>query len=437
MKKLFALLGVGLMASLVCSCNNDDNEVVPGLENVENGKDAEEETGEEEFKYVYREAKAIELTDSQKEVSHSLSAFGWDVLKELLPEAKEGDNKSLLISPLSIYTELAMLANGVEGETRGDLLTTMRLRADHLQLLNDYMATVNEGIKEADPATKFQSVNSLWYNKCLQLEPTFGNALGNHYAAELYPVTFDNKTVDAINDWCARATYQRIPKIMEELDPSVMAVLLNAVYFRSNWKSEFDADKTRLDWFTQDDGQRVKINMMENNVPEASLYEGKGYQTLCLPFNNLAYAMQLILPNEGVSPTDLLEGAMQDASQSVQRFRWNARVHVKMPKMTAECRFDLSDVVKGMGAQKLFVPSSDFVMFDGATIGVNKIVHNTYVSIDEDGVEAAAITGSEWVTALPGEKEEYTDFIVNRPFLYTIIEISTGCPLFVGYYGGK
>jgi len=254
------------------------------------------------------------------------------------------------------------------------------------------------------------------------------------YDAEVRNLDFRNpKSVDIINQWCSDKTNKRITEIISEINPNARLFLMNALYFKGTWVNSFDKTYTVKEDFTALSGSKSKVDMM-NQEATFNYTEEEDFQLAELPYGNEAFSMVVMLPNEDKTPDDII--AKLNASNWEL---WNNRLsrntlRIKLPKFKLEYERDLKDDLKDMG---MIVPfnerEADFTNM-GPDLFIGLVKQKTFVEVNEEGTEAAAVTivGME-TNAGPGS---YTiPFHVNRPFIYLIKEKSTGVILFMGKVG--
>jgi len=205
--------------------------------------------------------------------------------------------------------------------------------------------------------------------------------------------------------------------------------LINALYFKSTWKYEFDKEKTKQEYFFKADGQNVRVNMMEQ-IAELSYYTDKNLQCVEMPYGNQAFSMVAILPANNMSIDQLIEYLDNDTWQNIIENLHEQDVLLRLPRFRIECEIELNGPVKNVGMQKIFIPRiADLSNISNYDLFVSYIKQKTFVEVNEEGTEAAAVTNIEIVVTI---SDKPVPFFANRPFLYLIKEKSTGAILFIG-----
>ncbi len=423
MKKIFiTLMGMCLAFG---ACTNDEDETPKKEEGTktENTDDMPE--------YKWQPAKAIQLDAASKAVNEGMKAFAWKLFGQVMNGEK---GKDVLVSPYSLEADLSVLLCGLQGETRQELLGVMGLTNASETDINRYITTMDKGIAEADNMTRFTSAYSLWYNQSARLNPTFGEKIENGYGVEVYPVRFGKEATDKINAWCAEKTGDRIQHFLEKTEPDELMHLLNAVYFRSNWADHFDNVEARP-FAAADGGQQTVETMWETFNGTASYAQKEGYVMAGVPFNNGAFEMFFVLPDENKTLSQVAAQIVKQAPD-VAGMETAATLRLYVPKFESEYSMDLDGALKALGCQKMFSEGKDFQLFENVEMPVSQVLQKTFLKIDEKGAEAAAVTDIKMLTANPDASQpELITVDLNRPFIYGIVEKSTGLPLFIGSKG--
>lgn len=359
--------------------------------------------------------------------------FAFDLLKTTI-QAESKPN--VFVSPLSVSMALSMALNGAKGETADEMLHALRVSGYTMDQLNDYNQTLREALLRVDPSTELGIVNSVWNKAGFPFLETFITANQTFYDAAVREMDFSAPaTLDAINKWCSDNTKGKIPEVLDAIPADAVSYLINAIYFKGIWKMKFEEKQTTSDRFTTEGGSQQIARMMRQTekFPYASTENG-GY--LQLPYGNEAFNMVVMLPHDGKSFADLL-GELGPETWNNLNYR-TCKVNLKLPRFKVACSYNLQkDILPAMGMHKAFQENE--ADFSGMTIGarlfISRVIHKTYVEVNEKGTEAAAVTAVEiGYTSAPSTPEEI-DFFADKPFLFLIKENSTGAILFAGKIG--
>jgi serpin B len=384
-------------------------------------------------------------TNQQKLVSAN-TAFAF-ALAEQLAEAQPDTN--IFISPFSVSTALQMVENGAAGQTKTELqqvlhtagmppAITNQAQADclgcHSAAANPVFKELNQQLASRKEVT-LNLANGIWFKQGFHLKPAFVADNTNFFQAELAGVDFDNpQSAQTINDWADKQTQGKIKDIVQyPFDPLTRVILANAIYFKGKWGSPFDKKQTRPRAFHLSSG-KVKSAPMMVQDREFAYQETADFQAVQLPYAG-GLQMQVFLPATNSSPQKLLEsfqlqGNWQDKIQPGFHDRKGTLV---LPTFKLEYAVKLNDALKALGVKRVFGNDADFSAMADEPLCISEVKQKSYVDVDEEGTEAAAVTTVE-MEALSVRMEPPKPFamIVDRPFLFVISDTDSGSVLFIG-----
>lgn len=412
------IICIALITFAITSCQEDD------VISPENGSYNEPPLPTESHP-----AKAIELTSTQQNISKSLQTFSWDIFEVISNQQKNSDgNKNLIFSPLSLEIDLAMLLNGLQGETLQEMLEIMHLSGYTVNEINQYFNDLSVGMVEADNVTRFNASNSLWYNKRYQVIPDFEQALKEYYNCEFFPVVYGDETTKKINKWADERTYGRIKHIIDHTESNDIYHLINAVYFRSPWSERKSKRGTQA--FANADGTITQVEMFGGQT-YGHITTSEFIATI-LPFSNSAFGMFFILPNEEISFSDVYQ-TIKSSGETFSKMPNSQKVVVKLPIFESEYNTNITDALMTIGDEELFSKTGDVKIFKTLSLSTPPIIKQiANISVDEEGAEAAAVTIIQDVTSESPEQTQPLYLTFDRPFIFGIVERSTGVPLFIG-----
>lgn len=364
----------------------------------------------------------------EEDIAASVNRFGLKLFQKLCEEEKESN---VVISPLSVSMALTMVLNGAESGTAEAMASTLELTGLSRDRINQSYQKLNEELTTIDTAVVFEIANSIWYDRGITVEQTFLNMNQAFFDARISAVNFNDATVDTINAWVSDNTNGKIPSIIDKpINQNLVMILINAIYFHGNWTNQFDEDSTREDAFTLLDGSRFPCMMMsqENRF---RYFENESFQAIDLPYGDGAFSMIVFLPKSGVHVDDLMGRLDEDSLEGwLGSFRLS-NGSIYLPKFKLEYESDLSNILTSLGMGIAFSGGADFS-------GINKegllfisfVKHKTFIEVDEEGTEAAAVTSVGMATSAapsPG-------FVMrmDRPFLFLIRENNSQAILFIG-----
>jgi len=353
--------------------------------------------------------------------------FGVGLFSEVA--AEEGGN--LMLSPLSASIALTMLLNGSDGDTFTQLRDALGYAPEQdLEAINETYRTLREALLAADPSVQLAIANAAFYERTHLFKTPFLEALRGAFDARVEPLDFeDPASVNTVNQWAHDQTNGRIPRVLEELDRDLVLLLMNALYFKGDWSTPFNAARTQPGPFRLADGTDVQVPVMEETVRALSV-RGEGYEALELPYGRRNFSMVILVPEDPLSDfVPRLDGALWgDVSARLgSRDEWSELL-VRLPRFSFSSEEKLNDALKALGIRDAFELFADLSrMSDDPRLYVDFVQQNTFVAVDEKGTEAAAVTTVGVVPISLGPH-----FFVDRPFVFAIRERTTNALLFIG-----
>ena len=369
-----------------------------------------------------------ELTPAEKQLVESDNKFGFKLFKEII---KEEGGTNVFISPLSVSMALGMTYNGASGSTQEAMQTTLELSGLTIQEVNESYKSLIELLTGLDPKVKFQIANSIWYRQEYSFEEEFINLCKTYFNALVRGLDFsDPNAADTINGWVKENTNGRIEEIVDKpIDSLIVMFLINAIYFKGTWTYEFDEELTKDDWFYLPDGSRKPCKMMEQRS-EYNYFSNPDFQAIDLPYGDGDFSMTIFLPHPQKDIDSLIaEFTEENWDNWINSFSKDSG-DIYIPKFTLEYGIKLNDVLKALGMEIAFDPyRADFTrMYKPGGIWIDKVKHKTFVKVNEEGTEAAAVTSVEMgFVSVSGFYMR-----VDRPFVFVIRENKSQTILFMG-----
>ena len=357
--------------------------------------------------------------------------FGFNLFNEIL---KTEQNSNVFISPFSISVAVAMALNGAAGDTEQGMINTLQVQNIDPEGINPGYAILQKTLQTTDPKVTLTIANSLWGNQDFSFDSDYLQRNIQFFDAEITSLDFtDPNSVNTINHWVSGKTNGKIPEIIDKISPEDVLFLINAIYFKGSWQTEFDPANTRDGMFHLVDGSNKQVPMMfrEDKYP---FFYSKEFKAVSLPYGDGQIAMYIFLPSVDSDLNTFLESLnIENWEEWISQFS-EQKVGVRIPKFKLEYKIELNQTLKNLGMETAFNRSqADFsrmVSTDAALTGnlyISKVDHKTFVEVNEEGTEAAAVTGiGISVTSLPPQ------FTVNRPFFFAIRDNETGTLLFMG-----
>ena len=353
---------------------------------------------------------------------------------ELLSEVEEDENNNIFISPTSLFMALSMVYNGADGKTKDEIEKTLHIegmKPDELNKANASLLT--ELIKDNDQI-QLSIANSIWLNEVFHFQDEFAKNNKDYFNAEIQEIDIiDSDSAKRINDWVKKSTNQKIAEIVEApLDPNLVTLLVNAIYFKGTWAHEFDKDLTKKQAFHLQDGSIKDVPLMSLNEKLAYM-ENEHFQAVQLSYGDGEMSMKVFLPKEDSSLEEFRK-LLTNENWVAWNKEFDARQGtVLLPKFQLEYETLLNDALGKLGMGSAFEDTADFskMIKEGDPLKISKVKQKTFIDVNEEGTEAAAVTSVEMVTE-SGSVDESFNMEVNRPFFFTITDDETDTILFMG-----
>ena len=361
-------------------------------------------------------------TSAVQDTAAALTGFGAKLLQNEMQE------ENPLVSPLSVASALSMTANGAVGETKTQMEQT--LGAD-TGSLNAYFSVLQASLGNDK---QLKAANSIWMKDTdtLHVEDAFLQQNADSYAAELYSAPFDDSTKTAINDWVSKQTDKMIPEILDEIPDGAVMYLVSALAFDAKWERPLKAYEVWEGTFTARGGQEQTGDFLHGAVGQyLSDEHAEGFLK---PYADGKYAFAALLPDETTSIENYVNQLTGERLHAILASPIDESVEIALPKFKAEFSDELSENLKALGMTDAFDgEKADFTALgtsDEGNIYISRVLHKTFIQVDEEGTKAAAATAVEATTESAALYPH--SVLLNRPFVYMIVDLETGLPFFLG-----
>lgn len=317
-------------------------------------------------------------------------------------------NKNMIVSPLSVYIILTVCANGAKGETLSQMIKTLSPKSKTISQLNKeclkiiQILSVTKSVKVANAVMSKIDIEKTFKDKCKQFQ------------AEIDSL----RSVSQVNKWCADKTNNKITEIIDSID-GVDVLLLNAVYFLCNWQKKFNKNYTHEAQFNCSDISTIQYQRMKFEDDKVLYAETIEYQIVQLDYVEKKLNAIIILPRQN-NIDDFIQSLTQDKlKQMIKSMRKNMVV-LYLPRFELKYQTTLENILSQMGMRDAFEKEkADFGdMVKNNSYSIDRITHKTYIKVDEEGTEAAAVTAVGASCSGLGPSKYYMD--VNHPFLFII-----------------
>lgn len=355
-----------------------------------------------------------------------------DFSVKLLQETTQKDQNSL-ISPLSIMLALSMTANGADGDTFKQM---EQLLGGEIPLtdLNEYLYSYVKNLP-SEEKSKLSISNSIWFRDDadrLTVKEEFLQINADYFGADAYKAPFDDSTLKDINSWVENKTDGLIDKILEEISDDAVMYLINAVVFDAKWEIVYLKNDIQTGDFYKVDGSTDEAEFMNSN--ESYYIEDDMVTGFVKPYYGGNYSFVALLPNEDVTVDEYIASLTGEGLQNTINNAQYVSTTAALPKFEYDYSVQMNDALKTLGMPLAFhADEADFDKMGESSYGnifIGEVLHKTFISVDELGTKAGAVTKVEMTDESSGISQY--NVRLDRPFIYCIIDTVTGIPIFIG-----
>jgi serine protease inhibitor len=373
------------------------------------------------------------LTPAEAAVRDAANAFSfalWGKVNAAQPDT------NVFLSPLSASFSLGMALNGAAGVTYDQMHGALQFGTSSLGDINASYKSLIALLQSLDPTVKMQVANSIWYRAGFPVLPSFIDSTTANFGATVQGLNFSDQqsSLATINGWASNATNGKIPTVLDEIDGQAEMFLMNAIYFKGSWRSQFDPAQTATATFTPAVGAPQSMQLM-HQLSALNYAVTPAFQAVDLSYGDSAFAMTVLLPTAGTS-VETLAASLTPASWQtiVASLRPLEQVDLSFPKITLGYKRRLNPDLQALGMIEPFDSNgADFTRMASApaasSLYISFVQQDSYVDINEEGTEAAAVT----VTGIFTTAEQIPPVVrVDHPYIVVIRERLTGTVLFMG-----
>ena len=341
------------------------------------------------------------------------------------------EDKNTIMSPLSVLFALAMVANGADGNTLSQIEEVFGVSVAEL---NEYLYVYLKSLS-SDGRAELRIANSVWIKDdgSISVSEDFMQKTVDHYNASTYQAPFDKSTLETINSWVNDKTDGMIKDILDDISSDAVMYLINAIAFDAEWEKTYQESGIKPGVFTASSGEKRNVQMMHS---EEGVYLEDGSATGFMKYyDGRKYAFVALLPNEGMSADKYISTLNGRKLVDLLNRAQITTVNTAMPKFESEYSIELKDVLSDVGMSDAFNPDeANFSKLGSSPLGnlyISRVLHKAFISVDEKGTKAGAATLIEvGPTSAPFTPSKTV--ILDRPFVYMIIDCETNVPIFIG-----
>jgi serine protease inhibitor len=368
------------------------------------------------------------LSEGEQHAIASSNRFAFDLFRSI--NTRFADT-NVFISPLSASFALGMTLNGAEGETFQGITDALRILESDRSRINAAYRDLIELLLSLDPSVDMRIANAIWYRDGFPFHQSFLDTVSHYFDARVAGLNFDDPaTVTRINAWADTATAGKIPEVLDAIGDEIVMLLMNAIYFKGSWRSQFDPGNTHNAPFATERGTSYSARMMHLETQDVALATLFGAQAVDLPYGRAAFTMTAILPPAGTDVDVFIESLDQPRWEAIIAALHQTKADVYLPKFTMKWKDTLNSDLISMGMESAFCEGcADFTRMSplGDQLFIDFVLQNTFVNVNEEGTEAAAVT-----TVGVGVTSAPPSIRFDRPFVFVIRERLTGTILFMG-----
>jgi serpin B len=369
------------------------------------------------------------VSAAERQTVAASNEFGLSLFRQV-NRRRAGQN--VFISPYSAAVALGMTLNGAAGTTATAMATTLGFGGRSLGEIDATYRALAQRLVDADTSVRFASANSIWYNRDVPFNQAFFDTTARYFGARVEGLNFrdEQASLGRINGWVKEQTNGRIEKVLDQIRADDQAMfLLNALYFKGDWTSQFASSSTRQAEFTRADGARQTVDMMTQRRV-FPIWRAADLLAVDLPYGNGNFSMTILVPAGTRTVDQLVESLDARRWQQVVDSLRGQDMQLYVPKFTLRYEDEWKDVLTAMGMGVAFQKGgADFTRMSprGRDMFIEFVKQNTFVAVNERGTEAGAVTTvGVGIVSLPQEVR------VDRAFAFVIREKGTGAVLCAG-----
>ena len=347
-------------------------------------------------------------------------------------KASEENGKNTLISPLSVLCALAMTANGAEDETLQQMEDVLGMTTEEMNLyIYSYMQKLPQNEKY-----KLSLANSIWFtdHERFTVNQDFLQTTADYYGADIYKAPFNEQTCKDINNWVKEKTDGMIPSALDEIPADALMYLINALAFDAEWADVYEKYQVKVGEFMKEDGTKQECEFMYST--ESNYFEDEKATGFLKYYKSGKYAFVAMLPKEGVSVSEYIASLTGESLNEMLSNPEHTTVYTSIPKFETSYSVERTEILKSMGMTEAFDPNNaDFAGLGSSTggnISISRVIHKTFISVEEKGTKAAAVTIVEPGDGAAMEPEQPKEVYLDRPFVYMLIDCENNIPFFIG-----
>ncbi|MBN2485883.1 MAG: serpin family protein [Bacteroidales bacterium] len=359
------------------------------------------------------------------------NAFALNIFKEI--NKNEELQKNVFISPLSMYYALSLAGIGAEKETLEAFQVVLDQKGYDKQTMLEAISGLYNEVLPKNNLVTVEIANSVWPADWFPVKKGFIDIARNYFDAEVQNLDYSVPEASTIiNNWVEEKTHDKIKDLLGELDDETVLVLVNAIYFKGDWKYQFNDSANVSDNFYTNAGTTERVVFMKQ-LENFSYLENDLFSSVKLPYVDSNYFMVVLLPSANKNANDIIgEMTVENWSDWMESYSVE-EVSISLPKF--KYTFGTRNIIPELSALGLDIAFTGLANFSGisdTSILISQVVHKAFIEVNEEGSEAAAATGIVFEITSVGEPPKTKYFNVNRPFVFAICEKKSNAIMFMG-----
>ena len=376
----------------------------------------------------------LQLSVAEQGLVQDCNDFSFNLLAQAASSEKQ---ENIILSPLSASMLLGMLMNGADGETLAQMQQVTGFEDDAtIEEINAYYKQLIEVLPALDTETTVRLANGIWVREDFPVIEDFIQACKQSFEAEAknVPTFVDNNVLNEINRFAAQHTNNLIKQVIDPsmVDENTAMALVNALYFKAKWQDKFKKADTKPQVFTTLNGEQIQAKML-HRTGSMRYGEDDDYQLLELPYKGGKYCADIILPAKGIDIRKWVEDLDAERWQQMLNGTSYPEVEMALPKFALKYSRRLNDDLKALGMSDAFGEKANFSRLSKEDTYVDLIHQYTFMQVDEEGTEAAAVTIG--IVAPKAADIPQKFFVADRPFVLLVREKDYGTILFAAIIG--
>jgi serine protease inhibitor len=370
----------------------------------------------------------ILLTSDQVSLIESENSFAFDIFKKINENSEVSEN--VIISPLSISYALSMTLNGADGSTRDAMLEALRVVGSTPEIINNSYKNLSEALLNIDKRVLITIANSVWIEQNFIVKKPFTDILTEFYNAESksFDIT-DPLAPKEMNVWIESKTNGLIKNMVDKLNDNSVMILINAIYFKGKWKSQFDIANSVQGLFYKPGGASAEVPMMKQ-TRDFKIFTGEGFVMAEFPYGQGNFVMDILLPDDKNGLNSILPLLNDNNYKEWLNTMSEKKIDLTFPRFKYGYKKQLKDILTNMGMGIAFTDNADFLNISDSDLLINDVTHQAFIETNEEGTEAAAATIVDiGTTSMPADP---IVFNIDHAFIYIIRETTTNSILFMG-----